>query len=499
MKRAYLIIVALMLSAIAHAQTPGATPSATARPHTTAAPSAAADAPQQTEPPGAASGTPATPAGALPPGHPPTGQMPPGHPPTGQMPPGHPPTGRTPPGHPSGARQPPRNSVLNDKELPPGTIDIQILDSSGRPVPNAPITLAILFSSVTKGESRERKVVTADEMGRFRFSDMKRGSGTSYRIVSNVDEASFASDPFGLKDEAGIRVKLHVFPPIRDLAKAPFVMEAVVIIEIKDESIAINHLLRTLNVGNVAYVPTGVRMALPEDAKAFNTGDSMEGQGIIERDGSLELVGTYPPGQTEMTYRYQVPRGTDAMQRLKLPLPPRVVATRVMVGANAEMSMRIAGFPDANPNRLTDGKRVLETTRKVNLRGGMAALMANTSPQLLEVEISGLPTPGSTRLVSLLLAIAAIFGGLYYLYSTHGDATLFGEQRRDLEDARDTLLDEIALLHRAKRTGTLGPRTFARVRDALMDALARIVDKLDEAARTTKKTKKSRRKAKAKG
>jgi hypothetical protein len=54
------------------------------------------------------------------------------------------------------------------------------------------------------------------------------------------------------------------------------------------------------------------------------------------------------------------------------------------------------------------------------------------------------------------------------------------DAREDLVQARDALLDELVALERAKIRGQVGPKTYERVRAAMLDALANVVAELDE-------------------
>jgi hypothetical protein len=409
----------------------------------------------------------------LPPGHPPPGAAPP----PGAMPPGH----RAPPpsrGSQGGGFSPPKDRVMVGQDLPAGVIDVQIVDGSEKPLANAPISLTILKNTVTEGESKRDITGHADEKGHYHFKGLPTGTGISYRVTSTRDEAIFVSTPFGLKDKNGVRVLLHSFESIRELADAPFVIEAVVLLDVKQDSIAVNHLLRTLNIGRQAYVATGIRIPLPEGAKAFDKGESEAGIGMVESDGAMELVGTFPPGEGEMTYRYNVPFDGDEAN-LKIPLPPRVVASRVVVGAGPQMSLEVTGYPEAQIGRWQDGKRVLQTTKQSSSRTGLAGLMQNTSPQILNIKLAGLPSSGMAPTVALILAIVAGLGGFGYLFTHRDERTLAEDQREDLEEAQLALLGEFELLEKSRRRGDIGPRTYKRLRLALLDALARIVTRLE--------------------
>ena len=86
------------------------------------------------------------------------------------------------------------------------------------------------------------------------------------------------------------------------------------------------------------------------------------------------------------------------------------------------------------------------------------------------------------------LAACALLGAIAYTLQRGDSRELPDDAREDLLDAREALLREIVDLERAHRRGDVGPKTYARVRGALLDSLARIVamlegDRLPEEAR----------------
>jgi hypothetical protein len=413
----------------------------------------------------------------------PSSELPPGHPPTGEMPPGHPPTGEVPADHPQQAPKRIPDRVAPDEELAPGTIDVLILDGDDQPVPRVPITLGILFNSVSTGESRERRVVTTDDDGFYRFEGLKFGSGIAYRITTDNGPASFGSQPFGLTDQGGMKVILHRYDADTTLEESRILMEAIVVLDIKQDAIAINHLVRVMNFSNRAFVATDVRVPFPPDYQGFDKEETMNGAGIIERDGAMEFTGTFPPGQTETSFRYQVPLAFGSDQKLRLPLPPRVARSRVILKAGKGMGLAVAGFPAAEEGRLNDGSRMLFTTFAPQTEAEMMRLLESVSPITLDVSIQGLPTPGPKRIVAVLLAVLAIAGGAFYLHRRREAGDLAPDQREDLEHARDTLLGEIALLEKMHQRGEVGPRSYETLRNQLLEALARIIGQLELHAR----------------
>jgi hypothetical protein len=377
--------------------------------------------------------------------------------------------------------QPKPDRVLVDERLKPGTVEVLIVDADEQFLPDAEISLTILENSVTKGESTEVLERKTDGEGFFRFEGLRVGTGISYTVKVKRGAATFVSSPFGLKDVAGVRVLLHAYEPVSDLATAAFVIEAVVMLEIKEDSFSVSHRLRTLNVGRKAFVASGVSMTLPPDYKAFNNEEAAGDAKMIERDGQAVLVGTFPPGQNEVFYRYQVPLSGDAEQRLQLPMPPRVVHTTVLIGAGKKMDLKVAGFPEAQPARWQNGQRVLRTSKEPDFRQGLQGLLSNSANGSLDVTVSGIPTPGPVRWIALLVTALAMLGGGSQLVKTRRNPRTFrDEQREDLLEARETLLGELAALERARREGDVGPKSYVRLRAALLDAFARIMSRLDQ-------------------
>lgn len=298
----------------------------------------------------------------------------------------------------------------------------------------------------------------------------------SYQVKSSRAGASYATQPFTLRDDGGVRAFLHVYEAAETIEQTAVVFEGVVLLDIKEDNIAINHLLAVHNFGKIALTTDGLAMPLPPDAGAFQQQESMGEQAIVERDGTLALVGTFPPGTTQVTYRYQVPlRGTSS-EVLTLPMPPRLIASRVVVGAAESMTMTVAGLPPAQKGRWHDGKRVLETSGRP--AGDMDP--RSTSATTLHITISGIPTPGWGRWAAAALALVVAGGGGIHFVRSRRRRDLAPDQIEDLRDARARLLDEMALLERARVSGDVGPRTYDRLRLVLTDALARVVAQLGE-------------------
>lgn len=501
------VLSASLLGASAFGQAPPAKPTAApAAPSAAPAPSATPAASAKPSASASAQSAPSGSASALPPGHPPTGDLPPGHPPTGDMPPGHPPTGDVPPGHPPTGAQPgenphggqasphgpgggrrdlfdaPPDTATDDPSLPVGTIALTLKDENEQPLAGTAVSLGILHNTVATGESRERKSATTDSEGIVRWEGMAHGSATSYRVSVTKGSATFGAEPFALSDRAGKRVLLHVYPTTSDVEEALVGTQGLVYLALREDSIVLEHLYGIFNLGAIAWVPEDVTLELPAGYKAFNRPDSMDGVGVDEVNGKGRLRGTIGPGRHDIQFRYQVPLDEEERQTIRIELPPHVAQMRVMVEASKSMGVTVPGFDPARKTKNRDGKRVLVTEKRVTRDSG--------GLRTLEITLTGLPEPGPGRWLALALAVCAVGAGFLYAQQRSSQKGPDEELRRDLVDAREALLRDIVELEKQHRAGAIGPKTYERLRGALLDALDRLVVRIQSASPPPKQEKK---------
>jgi len=452
---------------------------------------------------------PAKPTAAMPPGHPavttpagaPTGTMPPGHPavtapaaaPTGDMPPGHPPVGDAPPGPmpaghpplgdaPSGAMpaghpnvaggakqtapQASEDSIEPAGELPPTTIEAQLLDAEDRPIAGADVRLGIMFQKIAEGESRGEMHLKSNAEGIARFDGLKGGTTYSYRVTTKSGPGEFASTPFNLREQGGMRVKLHVFPVTEDIEKTMVGMRGIFYIETRDDVFSVEGIFRVMNVGQNAWVPRDTVIALPDGFKAFSGGETMFDARFVALEGrGAKLEGTFPPGQRDLNFRFQVPKAAEPTAVFRFGPGPRTFEIRVIAVASKAMGMDVEGFEATQSGTGPSGDHVL-VSRK-------AAGRNNAQLQPFVVTLTGLSVPGPGRWVAILIAfLIALAGGL----AAAGKWKIASTEKIESDRARavNLLLDELVALTRAKERGEVGPLTHDQTRRSLIDALARI-------------------------
>ncbi len=400
-----------------------------------------------------------------------------------EMPAGHPPTGQMPAGHPGGGSeqereaaalgmQPPEDDIQDAPELPPGTIEVVIRDGDDRPVGDAQVGLGVLHNSVATGEQRERLTQSTDARGITRFEALQIGAAHSYAVSSVRGPSRYEADPFNLPEKGGQRVILHVYDTVTSLEQAQIGIRALNFLSLKEDSIQVESMLEVFNLGRQSW-QADVPVVLPRGFKAFNKGE--EG-GVANVDASPDgyvLRGTFKPGRTPIGFRFQVPLENDESQTVSIAMPPHVAQARVITEASKQMELSVEGAPAARRTRNRDGQAVLVTEK--------VAKPGEKGLPVLAVTLRGLPTKGPGRFIAVALAAMMIAVGALYV-GTKRDGKLDDEQREDLVEAREALLRELVALERVYRKGEVGPKSYQRVRGAMLDALAQVVAQLERGA-----------------
>lgn len=375
------------------------------------------------------------------------------------------PHGRGGAGAPPGMPRALEDSEVEDPQLPPGSIAVDVRDADDNPIPREAVSLGILVQSVAKGEGRTHRAQTGDDAGRALFSDLETGSGIAYRVTVPKDGAVFAAAPFQIPQGKAMRVVLHVYPVSHDIRQALIGFEAIVYAEIRDDRIQFQQALRVYNVGKVAWVPENVVMALPEGFNALTANQSMSDQSVetVDKRGA-RLKGTFPPGQHVIEYRWQLPWSGEKDVSIDVGLPPQSAVVRVMAAASQEMRLEVDGFPRAESRADNQGQNVLITERRMN-RGEDALTH-------VRVNLRDLPTAGNSKYYASGAAGIAVFAGLFFAFTNARQRTP-ASRSGDAKSARRQLLADLEGLERARVAGDVGPKTYERARREIIDAIAR--------------------------
>jgi hypothetical protein len=363
--------------------------------------------------------------------------------------------------------EPPQDASEPDPTSAPGTITVDLRNAENQPVRQEMVTLGVLINSIARGDSRRHVQSTTDDHGRVVFSGLETASNIAYRVSSGFQGGLFGAPPFQLEQAKAMHVVLHVYPVTHELQQTMIVTEATLAAEIRDDRIVVEEALKFYNLGRMAWQPEDVVLKLPESVTAFNAQPSMSDQRVEEEQSAARIKGTFPPGQHTLDFRWQLPWSGERDLDFEVGLPPHVAGARVMMPAGSDITLTAYGFPTPVIRRDSRGLKFLVTERQ--LRPDDAKLTR------LSIGIHGLPTPGPARLIATLMAASAVAFGLRFAF-VRPPSPSAGDPKTPLLDAsiaRSTLLAELTELERARATGDVGPKTYERARNEIIDALAR--------------------------
>jgi hypothetical protein len=359
---------------------------------------------------------------------------------------------------PGGMGEVPEDSVLEDPSLAKGSLELHVMDPTGKPLGKTDVTLGIVYNSVAKGESRKRLARTTDDVGTVRFEGLESGSGVAYRPMVLKDGATFSVTPFQL-GQRGMRALLHVYPVTHDITQTLVVSQSMIYAEVKDDRIQVQQALKIYNFGKNAWVPpSDLVIALPESFTAFATQQAMTdvGADAIPKKG-VKIRGTFSPGQHVIEFKWQLPYSGEGEVTFDVGMPPHLAAARVIAPASRGMGMEVDGFEPTKTSTDGMGQRALVTEKQ---------LRRDEPPvNSLKVTIKGLPTEGPGKVIATLLALSGLVAGLV-LGSRKAPA-------RDTKRERQQLLAALEGLELGYREGSIGPKTYERARRELIDDIAR--------------------------
>ena len=354
--------------------------------------------------------------------------------------------------------QAPEDGAMEDPTLPVGTLEIHIADPSGKPLPNTPVSLGVLYNSVAKGESRKRLSLTTNAIGVAKIEHLETGSTVAYRPMVIEGNATFSAMPFRMPDKSGMRAILHVYPVVEAIEQALVVSQSVLYTEVKDDRIQVQQAFKIYNFGKNAWVPKDLIIPLPETFTAFTTQQGMSDVGVdaVPTKG-VRIHGTFGPGQHMLEFRWQLPYAGEAEVRFDVGMAPHMAASRVIAPASKDMTLEVPGFPPPQSTSDGMGQRALITERQLRKE--------DPTLKTVSVVIRGLPTEGPGKLIATFLAAGGLLFGL-----------VLGSQKpssRDRKNERARILADIEELERARLAGDVGPKTYEKARRELVDELAR--------------------------
>lgn len=369
-----------------------------------------------------------------------------------------------------GLREAEQSRSAPDLALPQGTIVVQVLDEKGQPRANAEVVLLRVFESIAQGRSEEKTYKKTGPSGEVVFSDLEASLHHNYAAGATFEGASYSVEPFRLA-KTGHRVVLVTYPVTSDIQQAFVGIQALFSLTFSSGTFRVETLYRVMPLGKVTWKPENVSVNLPAGAKALDLSNAQGNAFLKDLGGRVGLQGSYPPGQTQLVYTYQLERKNAASQTISLSMPPHVTNMVVLVEKTPGLSISIPGFDSIEEAESPDGKRMFVGRR--TMRPGQPPVAQ------LPVELTGLPVvgPGRWYAVGIALLLGAL--GLGYAASSSPTKPRVVERKR----ARKVLLSEMVVLEKARQAEEIGPRTYEQAKQEILLALSRLEPSADGRSR----------------
>ncbi|MGE0327038.1 MAG: hypothetical protein AB7S68_32245 [Polyangiaceae bacterium] len=96
------------------------------------------------------------------------------------------------------------------------------------------------------------------------------------------------------------------------------------------------------------------------------------------------------------------------------------------------------------------------------------------------ITLSGIPTRGPGAWIAVAIALAAVAAGLFFALRKQPEKA--AKAPEELIEAQELILEELVRLTQAHERGEIGPKTFQRARQGLLDAAARLNHQLTHSA-----------------
>ena len=387
---------------------------------------------------------------------------------------------------PHGARsQPPK--VIPAPDLPKGAIQVILSASTFEDVSGVEgqqVTLLVNKHSIERGDVNTSLVEKTDARGRVSFPPQPTESDHIYRVKTEFGNATFSSAQFQFRSgEGGLRVVVPVFPSTDNLDSLLLLSRGVIAFVPQDDLFAVDFLWRIENYSEKAWTPKGdLGIVLPEGFRALNIRKDVDTDARFEADGDkgVKFAGTFAPGQHDMVFRFHLPTEGKSERKLYIPTPAHLGSLRVILDGSPGMVLTAEGFPAPDVTRNQNGQRRMITTRDFLKEG-------KRPPDLLTLNITGIPTPPGGRSVAVGIAAVLALAGVGTGLGRKRDAGRGANTRLSKEDrerASELLLEELISLERAFEQGAIGRKTHEQAKRQLLEAYARLGgrDEEEEAA-----------------
>jgi 5-hydroxyisourate hydrolase-like protein (transthyretin family) len=346
-----------------------------------------------------------------------------------------------------------------------GTITGRVVNqSTGQPQPGV---IVVLTSAIKDGSGRLSRRAVTDARGRYGFDELPTGQDRFYALDARFQGGTFAGRAISIPSDTTqtpvIETTLRVWDTTTDPGAIVLQRDDLFVISTA-EGAAVIESVTIANVSDSAYIGRGEEMsenessgasvgfALPDGASNVRIEESdIDIPALVELDAGVAATVAFPPGETRVTFSYEVP-GSGAS--IDLSRPALYPTLELSIFAKPPLEIR--------SNRLRKEDSVTLEGTSYERWSATGALDAGDPLQALAIAEAGLSVLPLIAILAAAILIGA--GGTFVLRRRRGTPA---------RDERHDLLVAVAELDLAFESGDLPEGRYRTERARLRSKLER--------------------------
>jgi len=336
-------------------------------------------------------------------------------------------------------------------DLPAGTLELFLKDAQDQPVVGQKVTLGevSLLPEEEKRGVRGHEAVT-DAEGRARFEGLTTGSNAGYAAVAQHEGMRISTQPFRMPEDTGMRGRLLALGRTQDPAVLQFDQRTKVVVDIREEALAIMMGLFFRNTSTQIFDPgpEGLVIPLPDDA--VNAQEISGGVPVEVISGvGIKITTPIPPDSaaafvTTARFGYILPSGGASSLKVEQVMPvavPTPPDTFLLVPQKTGLELSGPGVRRLGPEVDGAGEKVNVYTTPPIAAGATLAFT-----------VTGIPAyDRKGRYVAAFLCLLLLGAAIAWGGGVRSGAKGAGKNRDALVERREKLFAELVDLERERR------------------------------------------------
>jgi hypothetical protein len=364
-----------------------------------------------------------------------------------------------------------------EASVPVKTLEVRLVDESGRPVPNHPITLG----SVDQSQKVDVKHGTTDASGVARFSGLTTGRTVGYAAVTDFHGMHIGTEPFAMPDDSGVRAEIHAMERTSDPSVVTIGEGARIVLQMREDTLQFLEFLPLENKSEKLFDPGpgAVEIPLPTGFTGAEAGES-DRKIEIRKPHGVAVHGPISPKKAlgdsdakqagnEITIGFVLPYEGNTKE-FEQAMPTGIGLPTIIMEQIPGMEITGPGIGQREAREL-NGKKYWVMPGSAIPPGGA-----------MRFTVTGLPSiDHSGRTIAGILALALIGAAISFGRRPAGEARRAAASERDrLTARRENLFAELVAVERQARGGSATAPERRRELVGKLEGVYRQLAALDE-------------------